>query len=134
MTLQKLMYNILLPYLSLPSSPLPPPSLSTLLSLHPPLTPPHLCLLPLPLPPPPPPPPSSPHAPGVQLSCLHWNPQEYPEQLAISTSDGTLHLLAVIDDVRIQQQKPNLHANAGQYTCTCTQLSSLPLVYYLKAI
>ena len=54
---------------------------------------------------------------GVQLSNLHWNPQEYPEQLAVSTSDGTLQLLAVIDDVRVEQQKVNLHANAGTYTC-----------------
>ena len=50
---------------------------------------------------------------GVQVCCLHWNPQEYPEQLAVSTSDGTLHLLAVIDDVHVQQRKLNLHANAG---------------------
>ena len=76
---------LLLPLLTLPSS-------SLLLSL-----------LPLPLF----------HLQGVQLSCLHWNPHEYPEQLAVSTSDGTLHLLAVINDVNVQQQKLNLHANAG---------------------
>ena len=37
----------------------------------------------------------------------------------MSTSDGGLHLLAVIDDARVQQQKLNLHANAGEGMHAC---------------